>query len=59
MVVRQTWMPAALIESAYMVLPRQEELLGTPAFQDQLAAAATEGVMDFFHVPAQVKKVKK
>jgi N-acetylmuramoyl-L-alanine amidase len=59
MVVRLTWMPAALIENAYMILPNQEELANTPAFQDKLAAAAAGGVLDFFHVPPRPKKVKK
>jgi N-acetylmuramoyl-L-alanine amidase len=59
LVVRMTWMPAALIENAYMILPRQEEQLNTPAFQAQLAAAAAEGVLEFFHVPPQPQKVKK
>lgn len=59
LVVRMTWMPAALIENAYMILPRQEELLNTTGFQDQLASAASAGVLDFFHVPPQPKKVKK
>jgi N-acetylmuramoyl-L-alanine amidase len=59
LVVRPTWMPAALIENAYMILPRQEEQLNSPAFQEQLASAAAEGVLNFFHVQPQPKKVKK
>jgi N-acetylmuramoyl-L-alanine amidase len=53
LVARMTWMPAALIEHAYMILPRQEELLNTPAFQERLAAATADGVLNFFGVPAQ------
>jgi N-acetylmuramoyl-L-alanine amidase len=59
LVVRMTWMPAALIENAYMIIPRQEEQLNTPAFQEQLALAASEGVLNYFHVQPQPKKVKK
>ena len=65
LVVRNTWMPAALIESAYMIIPRQEELLYTPEFQDKLGSAIAEGVLNFFGAPerpaaaAQKKKVKK
>lgn len=59
LVVRMTWMPAALIENAYMIIPRQEELLNTASFQEQLAASASEGVLNFFHVQPQGKKVKK
>ncbi len=59
LVVRPTWMPAALIENAYMILPRQEEQLNTPAFQEQLASAGAEGVLNFFRVQPQPKKGKK
>lgn len=58
-VVRQTWMPAVLTESAYMIFPGQEELLNSSAFQEKLAAAMAEGVLNFFRVPAQPKKGKK
>ena len=58
-VTRQTWMPAILTESAYMIFPAQEELLNTPAFQEKLAAATAEGVLNSFRVPARPKKVKK
>lgn len=53
LVARMTWMPAALIEHAYMIIPRQEELLNTPAFQERLAAATADGVLNFFGAPAQ------
>lgn len=59
LVVRPTWMPAALIENAYMIIPRQEEQLNAPAFQEQLASAGAEGVLNFFHVQPQPKKGKK
>ena len=49
MVARMAWMPAVLVESAYLILPRQEEMLNTPAFQEQLAGAISEGVLDFFN----------
>ena len=59
LVARMTWMPAALIENAYMILPRQEELLNTPAFQEELAGAISEGVLEFFNVPARTASAKK
>ena len=59
LVARMTWMPAALIENAYMILPRQEEMLNTPAFQEELAGAVAEGVLDFFSVPARTPPAKK
>ena len=59
LVARMTWMPAALIENAYMILPRQEELLNTAAFQEELAGTIAEGVLDFFNVPARTLPAKK
>lgn len=61
LVARMTWMPAALVENAYMILPRQEELLNSPAFQERLADAMAEGVLEFFGAPARPgpKKVKR
>jgi N-acetylmuramoyl-L-alanine amidase len=59
LVARMTWMPAALVENAYMILPRQEELLNAPGFQEELAGAMTEGVLDFFNVPARTASAKK
>jgi len=38
LVVRMTSMPAVLIENVCMILPEQEEMVFTPAFQDKLAA---------------------
>ena len=48
LVARLTWMPSVLVENAYMIIPRQEEMLNTPGFQDQLAAGMAQGVLDFF-----------
>ncbi|MDO8804714.1 MAG: N-acetylmuramoyl-L-alanine amidase [Elusimicrobiota bacterium] len=59
MVARMTWMPAALVESAYMIFPRHEEMLNTPAFQEELAGAIAEGVLEFFNVPARTGSAKK
>ncbi len=59
LVVRLTWMPAVLVENAYMIFPAQEEMLNSPAFQEQLAAALAEGVLGFFKVPPQPARVRK
>jgi len=61
LVARMTWMPATLIENAYMILPRQEEQLNDPAFQAKLANAVSEGVLEYFGAPRrpEQKKVKK
>jgi len=53
LVARMTWMPAALIEHAYMILPDQEAMLNDPDFQDHFAHVTTEGVLDFFGVPGE------
>ncbi len=59
LVARMTWMPAALIENAYMIIPRQEEMLNTPAFQEELAGSIAEGVLEFFEVPARTYSARK
>ncbi|MBI4350845.1 MAG: N-acetylmuramoyl-L-alanine amidase [Elusimicrobia bacterium] len=59
LVARMTWMPAVLIENAYMILPRQEEQLNTPAFQEELSGAIAEGVLEFLDVPARTASAKK
>jgi len=59
-VVRLTSMPSVLVESAYMIMPEQEDLLNTPEFQQKLADTIAGGVLDFFKVPPRpVKKAKK
>ncbi|MDD2804644.1 MAG: N-acetylmuramoyl-L-alanine amidase [Elusimicrobiales bacterium] len=59
LVARMTWMPAALVENAYMILPRQEELLNSPAFQARLADTLAEGVLEFFGAPARGSAAKR
>jgi N-acetylmuramoyl-L-alanine amidase len=59
LVARMTWMPSALVENAYMILPRQEELLNSAAFQEQLAEAMAAGVLEFFHAPHRPQKGKQ
>jgi N-acetylmuramoyl-L-alanine amidase len=51
LVARLTWMPSVLVENAYMIIPRQEEMLNNPGFQDLLAEGMALGVLDFFGVP--------
>ena len=61
LVARMTWMPAALVENAYMILPRQEELLNSQAFQKKLAETMAEGGLEYFGAPRRPaqKKVNK
>jgi len=59
LVARLTWMPAVLIENAYMIFPDQEEMLNNPAFQEKLSQALVEGVLDLFKVPQQSRKERE
>jgi N-acetylmuramoyl-L-alanine amidase len=45
--VRPTWMPSALTESLYMMIPEQEAALRDPAFVDRLADAHVRGIEAF------------
>jgi N-acetylmuramoyl-L-alanine amidase len=47
LVARLTAMPAVLVESAYMILPDQEEKLNDPAFRERLAEAIADGLESF------------
>jgi len=58
-VVRQTSMPAILVESAYMIMPEQEEMLNSPVFQRRLAETVASGVLDLFGVKARKEDGKK
>ncbi len=49
-VLRNTDMPAALIEMAFISNPAEEKLLGDPAVQSKLAVAITEGICSYFNV---------
>lgn len=50
LVTRQTWMPAVLTETAYLILPKQEEMLNDPEFQELAAKSMADGVLKFFNV---------
>lgn len=52
-VVRMTQMPSILIEHAHMIMPEQEELLNSPAFQEKLAQVTAAGLLDFAGAPPQ------
>jgi N-acetylmuramoyl-L-alanine amidase len=45
--VRPTEMPAVLVEAAFMMIPEQEELLRTEAFQEREARAIVRGIKRF------------
>jgi N-acetylmuramoyl-L-alanine amidase len=44
---RPTWMPSALTESLFMLMPRQEAALRSPDFLERLAAAHVRGIEEF------------
>lgn len=46
--VRPTWMPSALTESLFMMIPEQEAALRNPEFLDRLAEAHARGLEEFF-----------
>ena len=59
-VVRMTYMPAILLENAYMIYPEQEELACSPAFRKKLSATILKGTLDFLKVPNKPKrKIKR
>ena len=58
-VLRQTYMPAILLESAYMIYPEQEEMASSPVFRKKLSAIIVKGALDFFDVPKKPKRKSK
>lgn len=47
-VLRRSKMPAALVEMAFISNPKEESLLGSPAFQQQMAQGIVKGLDTFF-----------
>ena len=47
-VLRPTWMPSILCEGAFVMMPDQEALLRTPAFQEAYALGVAEGLERYF-----------
>lgn len=56
LVARQTWMPAVLTETAYLILPKQEEMLNDPEFQDLAAKSMADGILKFMGVQPEPPK---
>ncbi|MBU2529564.1 MAG: N-acetylmuramoyl-L-alanine amidase, partial [Elusimicrobia bacterium] len=50
-VLRMTYMPAILLESAYMIYPEQEEMAASPIFRKELSATIVKGTLDFLKIP--------
>ena len=53
-VLRETRMPAVVLEAGYITNPDEERMLADPQFQQQLAAAIAEGLRRFAREPAGV-----
>jgi len=51
--VRNTWMPSALTEGLFMMIPEQEALLATPEGQLRYARGVTRGIEDFLREMAK------
>ncbi|MDE2292123.1 MAG: N-acetylmuramoyl-L-alanine amidase, partial [Elusimicrobia bacterium] len=55
-VCRPPFMPAMLSESAYMILPEQEERLREPSYQEHLAGTLLDGIRDYLERYREVQK---
>ena len=51
--VRNPWMPSALTEGLFMMLPEQEAMLGSPEGQLRYARGIARGIEDFLRSMAQ------
>ena len=54
-VVKNTTMPAALLEIGYMSNPQEEQLLTGQAFQQKMAQAIVAGIDQFFGQAAKMR----
>ncbi len=54
-VVKNTWMPAALLEIGFISNPQEEQILGSPAFQQKMALAIVAGIDQFFGQAAKMR----
>lgn len=48
-VVRETSMPAVLVEAAFITNPKEARLLTSASYKQQIASAIAKGINDFFH----------
>jgi N-acetylmuramoyl-L-alanine amidase len=52
-VARGTWMPSALTEGAFIIMPDQEAAMRTPTYQESYATAIVRGLESYFASLAQ------
>ncbi|GAB4032463.1 MAG: hypothetical protein Fur0012_11040 [Elusimicrobiota bacterium] len=57
-VIRQTYMPAILVENAYMIFPEHEEMLRSENGIREFSNSITEGILDFLGIKKPVPAVK-
>ena len=55
-VVRGTWMPAILVEGAFIMMPDQEAALRTPEYQARYAQGIVDGLEAYFRSLASSEK---
>jgi len=55
-VVRGTWMPAVLVEGAFIIMPDQEAALRTPEYQERYAQGIVAGLEAYFRSLASPEK---
>ena len=55
-VVRGTWMPAVLVEGAFIIMPDQEAALRTPEYQERYAQGIVGGLEAYFRSLASPEK---
>ena len=54
-VVKNAWMPAALLEIGFLSNPQEEQTLNNPAFQQKMALAIVAGIDQFFGQAAKMR----
>src|SRR5688572_22957374 len=54
--VRPTWMPAILVEGAFIMMPDQEAAMRTPEYQEKYARAIVDGLENYFRELAATRR---
>jgi len=47
-VIKKSWIPGVLVETAFLSNPAEEKLLGQAEFQDKMATGIFDGIVDFY-----------
>jgi N-acetylmuramoyl-L-alanine amidase len=54
--VRPTWMPAVLVEGAFIMMPDQEAAMRTPEYQEKYAKGIVDGLENYFRAMAATQR---